>query len=245
MLKFGITERGDIAFDDGWIKKLETNEVQAAVLISKGLPTKPGAEAMRKMKDKIIFHATTTGYGGTVVEPNVLPYEKRLENLKGFCEAYSFPANHIVIRVDPIIPTPKGLALAQKVISKAQKLGFKRFRFSFIDIYRHVAKRFTDKGLPVPPGINQADPKEIAKFYAFLKKKQTEGLTFESCAESDEFQAGCISQKDFKLCGLNTNELNIPQKRQRQACLCCGNKTELLTRKQRCPHQCLYCYWID
>lgn len=245
MLRFGITERGDIAFDNNWIKKLKGNEVQAAILISKGLPTKPGAEAMRELKDKIIFHATTTGYGSTIVEPNVMPYEKRLENLKGFCEAYDFPANHIVIRVDPIIPTEKGLALAQKVISKAQKLGFSRFRFSFIDVYKHVVQRFQKAGLPVPPGIKEADPKEITKFYTFLNKKQAEGLVFESCAESDEFQTGCISEKDFELCGISKEELAIPQHRQRQTCLCCGNKTELLTRKQRCPHQCLYCYWID
>ena len=71
MVKFGITERGDIAFDENWIGKISTS-VQAAVLISKGLPTPKGIEEIKKHKDKIIFHATNTGYGGTKIEPNVI-----------------------------------------------------------------------------------------------------------------------------------------------------------------------------
>ena len=244
MIKFGITERGDIAFDNNWIQKLQNNEVQAAILISKGLPDQQGAEAMQKMKNKIIFHATTTGYGGTIIGPNVMPYQKRLKKLKDFCDKYTFPLEHIVIRVDPIIPTEKGIKRAQNVILEAQQYGFKRYRFSFIDIYRHVAERFKKANLPVPPDIKQVNPAIINNFYQFLDIKSMEQLKFESCAEQNKYTEGCISPKDFALCGLNPEDCT-GKSSQRPTCLCCANKTELLTRKHRCPHQCLYCYWID
>ena len=49
-IKFGITERGDIAFDDGWINPVRNGDVSAAILISKGMPTPSGKEAMLAMK---------------------------------------------------------------------------------------------------------------------------------------------------------------------------------------------------
>ena len=32
---------------------------------------------------------------------------------------------------------------------------------------------------------------------------------------------------------------------QRHGCLCCSAKTELLRKKERCPYQCMYCYWKE
>ena len=112
-IKFGITERGDIAFDNRWIYYVSTGQVQGAILISKGLPGKLGLTNMVKFKDKIIFHATTTGWGGTEIEPNVDDYETRLEKLINFVSESEFPMDHIVVRVDPIIPTEEGFSRAK------------------------------------------------------------------------------------------------------------------------------------
>lgn len=106
IIKFGITERGDIAFDDGWINPVRNGDVSAAILISKGMPTPSGKETMLAMKDRLIFHATTTGFGGTILEPNVKPAKDRLKEVADFCKV-GFPESHVVIRVDPMIPTAK------------------------------------------------------------------------------------------------------------------------------------------
>ena len=141
-IKFGITERGDIAFDDGWINPVRNGDVSAAILISKDMPTPSGKEAMLAMKDRLIFHATTTGFGGTILEPNVKPAKDRLKEVADFCKV-GFPESHVVIRVDPMIPTAKGIRRAEAVVSEAYKLGFRRFRYSWMDVYGHVKDRFT------------------------------------------------------------------------------------------------------
>lgn len=92
-IKFGITERGDIAFDDGWINPVRNGDVSAAILISKDMPTPSGKEAMLAMKDRLTFHATTTGFGGTILEPNVKPAKDRLKEVADFCKV-GFPESH-------------------------------------------------------------------------------------------------------------------------------------------------------
>ena len=244
-VKFGITERGDIAFDDRWIYYVSTGQVQGAILISKGLPGKLGLTNMVKFKDKIIFHATTTGWGGTDIEPNVSDYETRLEKLMDFVSESAFPMDHVVIRVDPIIPTEEGFRRAKAVIETARTMGFKRYRYSFIDIYRHVIRRFKNKNIPVPPSIDKASQILVNDFREYMDKMSYEqGLTFESCAELDGRQVGCVSAKDFALCGIPM-DLAVGKSQQRKGCLCVSNKKELLTNRYRCPFQCLYCYWWD
>ena len=242
MLKFGITERGDIAFSDNWIKPVKDGYVLAAILISKGMPTIRGQEAMIDMKDRLIFHATTTGFGGTILEPNVVPAAERLEQLKTFCNK-GFPMTHIVIRVDPMIPTSKGIARAESVIKLAYELGFRRFRYSWLDCYAHVKTRFLKTGLPVPPSITEANTELVSSFVnEFCSEYEAKGCIFESCAEINRHQTGCISARDFKLCGLDPKEA-LGKSSQRKQCRCCAAKTELLSTKGRCPHNCLYCYW--
>ena len=242
IVKFGITERGDVAFDDSWIAPVRRGDVSAAVLISKGMPTPFGMEAMLEMKDRLIFHATTTGFGGTILEPNVAPADNRLKKVAEFCHR-GFPMNHVVIRVDPMIPTPKGIARAENVIQQAYELGFRRFRYSWIDVYRHVKTRFLQAGLPIPLSIREADLKLVSSFIdEFCASYEAHGCRFESCAENNRHQTGCISKRDFEICGLDPKEA-YGKSQQRTACLCCGNKTELLHHRGRCPHNCLYCYW--
>ena len=83
-MSIGITERGDIEFDNEWMFKF--HKMDFCILISKGLPPINGQNFMKNNADKIIFHATTTGYGGTILEPNVIPYVERLNKLKAFCD---------------------------------------------------------------------------------------------------------------------------------------------------------------
>ena len=73
--KIGITEAGDAGVDLSWVDKM--GSVDGAVLITKCISPN-FVDAAMKFKDKIIVHATITGYGGTILEPLVpYPYEIR------------------------------------------------------------------------------------------------------------------------------------------------------------------------
>lgn len=235
-MKIGITERGDATFDLQWMNKLD--QMDFCILISKSLPKKEVQDFMIQHSNKIIFHATTTGYGSTILEPNVIDYEKRIDMLREFCDS-GFPMSHVVVRVDPIIPTKKGINRANQVISYAVCCGFRRFRYSFIDMYPHVKDRFMKAGLPVPT----VDTNSALAMIADYEKAYPDKFIFESCAENTKHQIGCISQRDLDILGLS-GEL-YGSSNQRKGCLCPGGKTELLSRRHPCPHQCLYCYWKD
>ena len=65
--KIGATDGGDAGLDLSWKEKLSS--VDGAVLITKRVTPKL-IEAVRNLPN-VIVHATCTGYGSTVLEPNV------------------------------------------------------------------------------------------------------------------------------------------------------------------------------
>ena len=72
--KIGITEAGDAGLDLSWVNKLDT--VDGAVVITKCISPE-FYDAVLSNKDKLIIHATFTGYGHSVLEPNVpSPYDE-------------------------------------------------------------------------------------------------------------------------------------------------------------------------
>lgn len=241
---FGVTEKGDPSIDYAWVKKMEI--VDGAILITKNLTDK-FIEEILKVKNKVILHVSCTGYGGTVVEPNLPSYTKQLDNVKKLI-SLGFPKNQIVVRIDPIIPTKKGIEKVEDIVSYI-KDDIQRFRVSVIDLYPHVEQRFKDKGLPIPFEGFQATDEQFQLLDNKLKELSKKyNVSFESCAEKYLFSTkkiGCVSESDFKLLGLelDTDEL----KQQRPTCLCCATKTELLEHKQvdhyGCGYKCLYCYW--
>lgn len=67
--KIGITEAGDAGIDLSWAKKMDT--VDGAVVVTKAI-TSGFIQKVLEYKDKLVVHVTCTGYGGTILEPNVL-----------------------------------------------------------------------------------------------------------------------------------------------------------------------------
>lgn len=244
-MKIGITERGDAGIDLSWESKL--NSVDGAVLVTKNI-TNDFIDAVLRHKEKTVVHVTCTGYGGTIVEPKVPKYRDQLAQAKKLVEA-GFPINRIVIRVDPIIPTKKGLAVTYKVFALAYAYGFKRFRVSVIDMYPHVRDRFKMAGLPCPYGNNfTASDEQFAQVDATLNKllDSLNGISIECCAEPKLFipqKTGCVGTLEAKMFGLPVDEATLGK--QRRECLCLDGKTELLDSCHRCKHGCLYCYWKD
>lgn len=251
--KIGATDGGDAGLDLSWKDKLNT--VDGAVLITKNI-TPAFIEAVRDLPN-VVVHATCTGYGGTVLEPNVPNMLKQFEAACNLVFA-GFPMKRMVVRIDPIIPTRKGIRTATDVFKLFMEAGFYRYRISMIDMYSHVQKRFTDAGLPLPYGgkfsPRQEDWQMVNKMIADLKKYWADGnhfndLRIEACAEptlSEAIRCGCVSEYDIQLMGLPLDDDDIDSVGyQRRNCLCYSGKKELLTGRTPCAHQCLYCFWKD
>jgi DNA repair photolyase len=240
MIRFGITEAGDAGLDFSWENKL----LDGNIIITKHMTISNQKlnKALLKNKDKIILHATCTGYGGTKVEPNVpKPYEI-YQGVRELIKA-GFPNEQIVLRVDPIIPTEKGLKTIIQPLALFKDTGVTRVRYSIIDMYPHVKERFLKEFGVLPFNTFKAPPKMIDNLMSFIEKYR-ERYTFEACAEELPDKVGCISQKDFEILGLDTSQIKEGGF-QRKGCACCAGKTELLKNKKRCPSGCIYCYWRD
>ena len=244
----GITEAGDASIDYSWVNKI--NDIDGAILITKNITIKFIEEIM-KVKDKVILHASCTGYGGSILEPNLPIYQKQLERVKELLDL-GFDKEKIIIRIDPIIPTDKGVKLMSDVVKYAKEdlqLPINRFRVSVIDMYPHVQQRFKEKKLPIPFNGNfQASEEEFQFLNNTIRElSQKYNITFESCAEKYLYAAkpmGCVSEYDINLLGLELDEEGF--KNQRPTCLCCSAKVELLEHKCKnygCEYKCLYCYW--
>lgn len=238
MGKIGITEAGDAGLDFSWANKI--NEVDGAILISKELNEKLIAGCVA-FKDKVILHLTVTGFGGSKIEPYV-PKKEEIREQLDLLKYYKFPIEHVVLRVDPIVPTTKGIKTAESVLKLFADSGIKRCRYSFLDMYSHVKERFNIYNVGLPYETFNA-PKELMKNAVEMLKRYEGIYEFESCAEVNEHQLGCISEKDMKILNLDTTLVDSSM--QRGNCLCPSNKLELLGNKRRCKHGCLYCYWKD
>ena len=233
-LKIGITEAGDPSFDYSWVEKMSNMDM--AILITKNITDK-FIEEILKVKNKVILHVTCTGYGGTVVEPNVPIYTNQLDQVKKLI-SYGFPENQVVLRIDPIIPTRKGFGNVMKVLSYKRQIGLdniKRVRISVLDNCKHIQERFAKNGLPVLYNGNfQASKEDFENVDSVIRQlRALHNVVFESCAEpylTETEKVGCVSQKDLDIFGLknDTNDL----KGQRKTCLCIAGKTELLTPKR-------------
>jgi len=227
MIKIGITERGDAALDQSWRKA----NMLGMILITKA-PHKIGV-----LPDNAILHCTITGYGGTIIEPGVAPALVTLEAYKNLVNTYG--SERIVLRVDPIIPTLKGIQTAKEIISHQQG----RVRISFLDAYSHVRERFEKLGLQLPwTGIHA--PLEIRQqAVERIKQEVLFRDDLEICGEPGLDCTGCISQRDMQALGLICKLSG--KCTQRTSCACVAEKTELLSNPHRCAHNCLYCYWKD
>lgn len=229
MNKIGITERGDAALNLKWVYWVSQDK--PAILISKN----PGMlldvlKGTFKKKPNVIVHCTITGLGGSRIEPNV---PRPPEAIRGYHKMVKqFGKDRVVLRIDPIIPTPKRIRLAKKVLRECRDT---RVRISFMDNYPHVQERFKS---------NNIKPLQYL-FHAPLKQQHEIWEEFgnpEVCGEPSLPSSGCVSEFDCEVLGV-TPKVSDKTGYKRLACSCLANKKELLDHKGQCKHGCLYCYW--
>ena len=236
MNQIGITERGDPVFDPSWIGWVR--EGKPAILITKSphllLET---LSDMHGNSINVIVHATVTGYGGTILEPNVPKPKVAMQGYEGLIDLLGY--ERVVLRIDPIIITEKGLMTARTILASARKIAQTRVRISFLDLYPHVIKRFTEAGIPLPHKGFHAS--KAARLLAYRSLNHiTSPWKTEICGEPDLPVTGCISLADCQTLNVQPMEKLGTQ---RPTCACFGNKLELLSSKSQCEHKCLYCYW--
>lgn len=240
--RIGVTEIGDPCFH----LEIFDNLYRGNIIITKHLTDKLCGKLIEN-SDKIILHISCTGYGGTIVEPFVPPYQKTYSQCVDMMKA-GFPSSHIVLRIDPIIPTDKGVKLAMNVMSQFANIGIKRLRISFLDNYKHVRDRFTEKKIPLLYGGKfHEDLGKRKEILAMLNDHSTAcGFkSLECCGEPNIDSVPCLSQTDIDILGLKDIEL-VGSSEQRESCGCPTNKSELIRdMPHRCSHQCLYCYLKD
>lgn len=225
----GVTERGDPAIDQQWLPWVV--EGKPAILISKN-PGRLYVLLHCHTKDpNVIIHCTITGYGSTVLEPNVPKPSDALDGYKRMVE--KFGSDRVVLRVDPVIPTLKGRDLAKRIIDAGMSIANTRVRISFLDMYPHVKERFLSKKIPLLDYDFHAP-------LALREEVWDELGRPEVCGEPGFKCTGCISEKDCEILGVYHGTRHW---KQRPTCNCAGNKFELLNNKKQCGHFCLYCYW--
>ena len=238
--RIGTCEAGEIAFNlDAFDRLFDGN-----IIITKRLTNKV-IEKLIEHKDKVILHCTVTGMGGTRIEPLVPKAEETLEKLKQLIEG-GFPLSHIVLRIDPIVPTDKGTETAISVLKLFGGLGIKRVRISFLDNYKHVKERFKEIGVELYDGNFHASLGERLKSLDVIKECAEEHgyESVEACGEPGIESISCLSQKDVDILGLTDKITLEGSAEQRKSCGCPANKSELLKVKpKQCENKCMYCYW--
>lgn len=255
--QIGITETYDPCFVPDW----ETRLLDANIVISKELNDEM-IEKLLVVQNRVIFHHTVTGQGGTVLEPNVKTPEHEFEQYRKLLER-GFPYTHYVLRLDPIILWSKEtqdnvikvLELWNSVATASRN--YIRCRVSVVDLYPHVKARLEAAGVSVfydtftaPDAVFRRVEKILSPYSATPDKS---GFFFECCAETKlplslVTQQGCASYRDLELLGLPESECityGRPEKKQRGDCMCLAKKQILGVKPGRCPHGCLYCFWKD
>ena len=249
MKRIGITETFDPCFVPDW----ETKLLKANIVISKELNDEM-IEKLLVVQDRVIFHHTVTGQGGTILEPNVQTPEHEFEQFKKLLDR-GFDYRHYVLRLDPIILwSAETQANIQKVLSMwatvvQERQTFMRCRVSVVDLYPHVKQRLDAAGYKVFYDTFTA-PDAVFRRVDALLAPYYHTFTFEACAEPkllpyNILECGCASYKDLGILGVDDKDYGQPEKKQRAECKCLAKKQILNVKPRRCPHGCLYCFWKD
>lgn len=246
---FGITETYDPAQNYSWVDYLKVGNI----LITKNLTDK-FIETVTKpeIQDKVIIHLTCTGFGGTVLEPNIPTIEESVNQMRKLLDK-GFPEEQIVLRMSPVIPTENGIKTILKVLDAFEEFGIQRIRFSTLNVYKHVKKRFDDAhiGLPYESYSCSQEMRDtlINTILSYFKISTNDIWNSDICAEVD-LQEGlllkraCVSQKDVKILKIEDKISLVGSGKQRASCMCPDNKRQIIRcRPGRCKHGCLYCYW--
>lgn len=242
----GTTETYDPSYDYSWTSNLKP----VNIIITKNLTDKM-IECLNstECRSSCILHLTVTGWGGNkYMEPGVKDTLWSYNQYKKLI-SYGFEESHVVLRVDPILPTHLGINVAKLVLDTFSDTNIIRVRVSSLDMYNHVKDRIRLMGFD-PPYESFHAPKDMLLALDDMLNSYSSRYEFESCAEAGRlrvpYRVGCVSEKDVDIINPKFKVDLIGESRQRSTCLCPKNKVQIIkTKPRRCPNKCIYCYWKD
>lgn len=246
---FGITETYEPAYDFSWVDNLKIGNV----LITKYLTDKfIDILCEPIVRSKCILHLTVTGMGNTMMEEFVPSIEISVNQLKKLLNK-GFPKNQIVLCLSPIIPTVEGINDAIKVLDAFKDFGIRRIRFSTLNMYNHVKRRFLNNNIPLPY-LTYSCPQYMRDnlmnaMLNYFNVTTNESWDSDICAEIDLdegliLKRACVSQKDLQILNIEDKIKFVGSGKQRSSCMCPDNKKQIIRRRPgQCRHNCLYCYW--
>ena len=250
-MSVGITEGYDPSYDMRWKK----SRCSMNIVITKRL-TDDVIYGLLDLKSNTILHLTCTGL--RLLEPYAYSILDQLNQVNNLIKL-GFPKEQVVLRIDPIVPMPNSTTARYIIETFCEKSLIYdkdiplRVRFSFMDMYPHVKKRFNEASITLPYETFNAPSYLIEDIMKLLLGCATKyNIKLETCAEGSyssliptELRVGCVSENDVRALQLKPEDVFEGQNNQRKFCMCCSSKVELIPVKKRCPNQCLYCYWKD
>ena len=185
---------------------------------------------------------TITGWGGTWLEPCVMPPNLLVGWLN---DAHKTLGDRVRLRIDPIVPSAEGFERAAKV---ASMVDFPiRTTVSLLQFYKGMEGTF--RGLRLDPKIYTVKSgrawfprKEVAENAYHRLMGANPNLTYQFCGmpyEVGDTHTGCVDDDLLAAIGV-TKFKRVRPGFQRPGCKCVIKKLQLVSGA--CPHGCQYCY---
>ncbi len=203
-------------------------------------------QALKRMAQIYVF-LTTTGLGGTALEPGAPTTDQVFEKLPEIIDFLGSP-ERLAIRYDPLIDviyqdeiriSNIDMNLFSDILNRAYSLGIRRVIVSYVTLYQKVRKRLAQNGFE----ITEYPIEEIIYFIENQMMPRTKklGIELSTCVLPDLTTKGCID-------GTTLSELHplrepcslAEDKSQRETCHC--TKSIDIGQWFACYHNCLYCY---
>jgi dihydroneopterin aldolase len=203
-------------------------------------------QTLKKMA-QIYVLLTTTGLGGTALEPGAPTTEQVFEKLPALIDFLGSP-ERLDLRYDPLIDVVYqdkirisniDVNLFEHVLNRASILGIKRVIVSYVTLYQKVRKTLTQNGFE----ITEHPLEEIIDFIKnrMMPRTKKTGMELSTCVLPDLTTKGCIDGTTLiELHPLQEPCYLVKDKSQREECHC--TKSFDVGQWFACYHNCLYCY---
>lgn len=177
----------DAAVDFSWV--FEFKKTQHTVIQTRNPCNEFLRDVLCRNPKSFTLHAVITGWGQSVIEPNVPAYKQALNALINLV-SNGFPKDQIVICVDPIIPW--NTMPAFNVIHDAYYMSFRRFILRPFTQSEYTSERFHKAGFGTPAdlGISNAQCKELVDAFETSLRQHHYGIIFENDIPWEFIRAG-------------------------------------------------------
>lgn len=142
--------QNDASIDFAWYHQLKENPDQEMDLLVRNL-NPDMLHALLSVGSQVHLYMAVSGYSGTIVEPNTRGMDQILDTAADLLQK-GFPRDHLILLIDPIIPTKKGIKRADEVCYQFRGIVNNVVAAPMI-LYPVMKKRFKEAGIKMPPGL--------------------------------------------------------------------------------------------